>query len=51
VCWQDNYFDHRLRSEREADETFEYILQNPAAKGLGSPKEIWPWQFRCNEIL
>jgi len=50
VSWQENYFDHRLRSAHEADKTFVYILQNPVVKGLCSVNEHWPWQFRSNEM-
>ncbi len=45
VRWQGNFFDHRLRSEAEADEAWVYFGQNPVAKGLVSHAEAWPWRW------
>jgi hypothetical protein len=43
VRWQENYFDHRIRHARESFETWEYIRQNPVAKGLCVAKDDWLW--------
>ena len=43
VRWQENYFDHRLRNERELSEKFDYILNNPVAKALCKSADDWPW--------
>ncbi len=43
VKWQVNFFDHRIRHEKELHETWEYILRNPVAKGLSSREADWPW--------
>jgi len=43
VSWQGNYFDHRLRSEKEFIEKAEYIRMNPVRKGLCEKPEDWPW--------
>ena len=44
VRWQDGYFDHRLRNEREQlDQQVEYILSNPFVKGLCAQDDNWPW--------
>ena len=45
IRWQAGYFDHRLRSEKEADECWEYLRRNPVAAGLVSKAEDWPWSF------
>ena len=45
IKWQSNFFDHRLRSEREADETWAYLGNNPVAKGLVERAEDWPWRW------
>ncbi len=45
ILWQDNFFDHRLRSEAELLEKHHYILNNPVAKGLCQTFEDWPWIF------
>lgn len=43
VDWQKNYFDHRLRHEREADEAWAYIRLNPVAKKLCVEADDWPF--------
>jgi REP element-mobilizing transposase RayT len=45
VRWQDNFFDHRLRSEKEADEAWNYFGNNPVVKGLVTRAEDWPWRW------
>lgn len=41
--WQENFFDHRLRSDADRTETHAYILNNPVAKGLCTCAADWPW--------
>jgi hypothetical protein len=45
VHWQSNFFDHRIRHEAEADETWTYLGNNPVVKGLASAPEEWPWRW------
>jgi REP element-mobilizing transposase RayT len=45
VRWQSNFFDHRIRHEAEADETWTYLGNNPVVKGLTSAPEEWPWRW------
>jgi len=41
--WQEESFDHVLRSDESLKDKCEYIRQNPVRKGLvGSPDE-YPW--------
>ncbi len=49
VRWQDNFFDHRLRSEAEADETWVYVGNNPVVKGLVARAEDWLWRWSPSE--
>ncbi|MCX7827537.1 MAG: hypothetical protein N2689_18565, partial [Verrucomicrobiae bacterium] len=51
VRWQENFFDHRLRSEDEQTERYHYILNNPVAKGLCQRPEQWPWVIRDADLL
>jgi len=51
IRWQSNYFDHRMRDEREAKETYTYILQNPVARGLCARNSNWHWQWRSEDSL
>ncbi len=43
VHWQENYFDHRIRNDRELREKAAYIRLNPVVKGLCARPEDWPW--------
>ena len=45
IVWQDGFFDHRLRSAKKANETWQYIEQNPVRKGLCGAPEDWPWKW------
>jgi putative transposase len=42
ISWQEDFFDHRLRSETDRNKG-EYILQNPVRAGLVAKAEDWPW--------
>ena len=42
INWQENFFDHRIRSETDRNKG-EYILQNPVRAGLVEKTEDWPW--------
>ncbi len=42
VTWQENFFDHRLRNEKEAQEKWHYIRLNPVVKGLCASENQWP---------
>jgi len=48
ICWQDGYFDHRLRSSEETQATYGYILNNPVVKGLCSTAETWPHKWSAS---
>jgi putative transposase len=41
--WQDNFFDHRIRSPHELQLKAHYIRQNPVVKGLCAKADDWPW--------
>ena len=41
VIWQDGFFDHRLRTQESANETWHYIRLNPVTKGLVAEPEEW----------
>ena len=44
--WQDESYDHVLRSEESLREAVEYICNNPVRKGLVQKVEDWPWLWR-----
>jgi putative transposase len=45
VEWQEGYFDHRLRNEKESQETWTYIGRNPVVKNLCTGEDDWPWRW------
>jgi REP element-mobilizing transposase RayT len=42
VQWQDGFFDHRIRSLKEAQEKWHYIKLNPVVKKLCAKQDDWP---------
>lgn len=48
VRWLEEYFDHRLRNDDEAQTTFTYIRNNPVVKGLCETVEAWPYQWSAS---
>lgn len=43
ICWQRDFFDHRLRSAESAVEKANYIWNNPVRAGLVESAEEWPF--------
>lgn len=43
ALWQDESFDHVLRSNESFEERREYIRQNPVRRGLVTKPEDYPW--------
>ena len=43
ICWQRNFFDHRLRQEESWRAKADYILQNPVRRGFVKKAEDWPY--------
>ena len=44
--WQDESFDHVLRSHESVREKVEYICRNPVRKGLVAEPDDYPWLWR-----
>ncbi len=44
ICWQRDFFDHRLRNWESAQEKAKYIRMNPVRAGLVIHPEDWPYQ-------
>ncbi len=44
--WQDESFDHILRSDEKAESKVEYICQNPVRKGLVKEVDDYVWLWR-----
>ncbi len=41
--WQGRFFDRALRTEKECQETVEYIHLNPVKRGLVARPQEWKW--------
>jgi putative transposase len=41
--WQDESYDHLIRSEIEFERVENYILQNPVRAGLARSEQAYPW--------
>jgi len=48
--WQEDYFDHFVRSAPSYEEKWEYVRQNPVRKGLCVRPEDWPWQGMLHDL-
>jgi len=44
--WQDESFDHVLRSDETAQSKAEYICENPVRQGLVNAADDYPWLWR-----
>jgi REP element-mobilizing transposase RayT len=41
--WQDESYDHWIRSEREMQKIIRYVEWNPVKAGLAKSVDEWPW--------
>jgi hypothetical protein len=41
--WQDETFDHWIRSGKQLERVHAYIERNPVTAGLARTPEEWPW--------
>ncbi|MGH9581133.1 MAG: hypothetical protein ACRD2R_09070 [Terriglobales bacterium] len=44
--WQEESFDHVLRSNESLSEKVDYVCQNPVRAGLVTAPELYPWLWR-----
>jgi REP element-mobilizing transposase RayT len=50
IEWQENFFDHRIRSDESLDEKIEYIRHNPVRKGLVIQPEDWHYAWTGQDL-
>ena len=48
--WQPRSYDHIVRHEESLRMIAEYILDNPARRGLVESAEDWPWSGHMNPL-
>jgi REP element-mobilizing transposase RayT len=50
LAWQENFYDHRLRTTQEVEPFVRYVFLNPYRAGLIGLRETWPWWWRWGEV-
>ena len=45
INFQENFFDHRLRSSNSASDKWHYVNMNPVRAGLVQRPEDWPYRY------
>jgi REP element-mobilizing transposase RayT len=48
TLWQDDRYDRIMRDDREFDETWSYIRNNPVTAELVPTPEEYPWLYQGN---
>jgi len=48
--WQEEFFDHVLRSFESYDQKWNYVRDNPVRAGLVTHADDWPWQGEVEEL-
>jgi putative transposase len=48
--WQEEFFDHALRSEESYDEKWRYVRENPVRAQLVGAADDWPYQGELNAL-
>jgi REP element-mobilizing transposase RayT len=47
TVWQEESFDHVLRSSENLDQKIQYVLDNPVRRRLVQDNSEYPWLWRC----
>ena len=48
--WQEEFFDHALRSSESYSEKWNYVRENPVRADLVASPDEWPWQDEIEEL-
>ena len=48
--WQEEFFDHVLRSSESYSEKWNYVRSNPVRHGFVADADDWPWQGQTEEL-
>jgi putative transposase len=48
--WQEEFFDHVLRSSESYSEKWNYVRNNPVRHGFVTDADDWPWQGEIEEL-
>jgi putative transposase len=50
LIWQEEFFDHVLRSAESYSKKWDYVRENPVRAGLVKNADDWPWQGEIEEL-
>jgi REP element-mobilizing transposase RayT len=51
TIWQEQFFDHVLRSGESYSQKWEYVRQNPVRAGLVASADEWSWQGELESLM
>ena len=49
--WQEEFFDHVLRSSESHSQKWEYVKENPVRAGLVDKSDDWPFQGKIESLM
>ena len=49
--WQEEFFDHVLRSSESYSRKWDYVKENPVRAGLVKSSDEWPWQGEMESLM
>jgi putative transposase len=49
--WQEEFFDHVLRSSESYSQKWDYVKENPVRAGLVAISDEWPWQGEIETLV
>jgi putative transposase len=49
--WQEEFFDHVLRSSESYGQKWDYVNENPVRAGLVKNSDEWPWQGEIESMM
>ncbi len=51
TVWQEEFFDHVLRSSESYSQKWDYVRENPRRAGLVKRSDEWPWQGEVESLM
>jgi len=51
TLWQDEFFDHVLRSSESYSQKWKYVKDNPVRAGLVKKSDDWPFQGEIDSLM
>ena len=49
--WQEEFFDHVLRSSESYSQKWNYVRENPVRAGLVKKSDDWPFQGEIESLM